>query len=317
MSKTLSTPPAARSWRDIPQHVAPRTTTKVGRRRVTFNTVKTVATIVVGLALAGGAFEVWRTWQANPSAIAGGPQSEPVREITLRTDGVLDQAWVEATLALPEGVGMMELDLFALRDRLTASGQVASAVVAREFPATLMVALEERSPVLRLRAPLDDGRLRDFLLARDGTIFMGEGFAAELLDRLPWLAGVKLAREGAGFAPLTHLGQVADLLATASSQAPALYRDWRTVSLARFDTDGHIVVQSGAVPEIVFGTREDFLSQVARLDLILERMRGGESAVVRSINLAVGAAQVPVAFDLITSSVSSFPSRSPRAHPKS
>jgi hypothetical protein len=317
MSKTLSIPPAARSWRDIPQHVTPRTTTKVGRRRVTFNMVKTVATIMVGMAFAGGALEVWRTGRANPSAITGGPQSEPVREITLRTDGVLDRAWVEATLALPDGVGMRELDLFALRDRLTASGQVAVAVVAREFPATLTVALEERSPVMRLRAPLDDGRLRDFLLARDGTIFMGEGFAAGLLETLPWLAGVQLAREDVGFAPLTHLGQVADLLATASSQAPALYREWRTVSLARYETDGHIIVQSAAVPEIIFGTREDFLSQVARLDLILERMREGESAVVRSINLAVGAAQVPVAFDLIARPVSSFPTRSPRAHPKS
>lgn len=297
MSESVSVPPAARSWRDIPQDITPRAMSPVGRRRMTWGIVKTVAMLVIVAALAFGGWEVWRTWQANPQVISGAGNSEPLRHITMRTDGVLDQAWVESTLALPEGVGMMDLDLYALREQLTASGQVATAVLTRNFPDTLEVVLVERSPVLRLRAPAGDGELRDFLLARDGTIYLGAGYREQLVDSLPWLAGMKLERDGFGFAPLADMGRVADLLATASSNAPRMYADWQVVSLERFETDGQILVKSGQVPQVIFGTREDFFTQVARLDLILDRMQRRPGEVVRSINLAIGPNQVPVAFE--------------------
>ena len=297
MSKSVSVPPVARSWRDIPQDITPRAMSTVGRRRMTLGMVKTIATVIIGLALAVGGWEIWRTWQANPQVFAGAGRSEPVRHITMQTDGVLNQTWVEQTLALPQDVGMMDLDLFALRARLTASGQVVTAVLKREFPDTLEVALVERSPVLRLRARAGDGELRDFLLARDGTIFLGDGYREELLNSLPWLAGMQLVRAGDGFAPLPDVDRVADLLATAATNAPALYADWRVVSLAQLETDGQIVVTSGQVSEVIFGTREDFFTQVARLDLILDRLRRRPGEIVRKINLAIGPSQVPVAFE--------------------
>lgn len=318
MSKTASIPPAARSWRDIPQDITPRAMSTVGRRRMTMKSVKTIATCVVLVGLAYGGFEIWRTWRANPLVLAGAGRSEPVRHVRVESDGVLGQDWVEKTLNLPKDVGMMDLDLFALRERLTAGGQVASAVLTREFPDTLEVKLVERSPVLRLRTRAGHGDVRDFLLARDGTVFLGSGYREELLESLPWLAGMKLVRAGDGFAPLDEIDRVADLLATASSHAPQLYADWRVISLARFEADGQIVVQSGQVPEVIFGTREDFFTQVARLDLILERVRRRPGEVVRSINLAVGPSQVPVAFEVpAIGALSPAPSRSNRLLPKS
>ena len=296
MSRTATPTTAARSWRDIPQEIAPRAMSPVGRRRLTFRTVRTIATVVAGVAVAAGAFEIWRTWRDTPELLASPVDSQPVRTITVLTDGVLDQAWVVRVLALPPSIGLMELDLYALRARLMASGQVASAVLTREFPDTLRVVLAERSPIVRLKAQLGSDAPREFLVARDGTVFVGEGYPVETTDSLPWLGGVRLVREGAGFLPLSGVDQVADLLATALAHAPRQYSTWRIISLARLSTDGEIVVQSAEASEIIFGTREDFYPQIARLDLILEQTAARPDQPLRRVNLAVGPAQVPVSF---------------------
>jgi cell division septal protein FtsQ len=295
MSRAATATPSARSWRDIPQEIAPRAMSREGRKRVTFRTVKTISTTVIIAALAAGAFEIWRTWQQSPQLLATPVDSQPVKTITVQTDGVLGQPWVERVLALPANIGLMELDLYALRSRLMASGQVASAALTREFPDTLKVVLAERSPIVRLRAQVGSEPARDFLVARDGTVFLGEGYEKHVLDSLPWLAGVRLEREGNGFVPLSGMDRVSDLLVTAITNVPNLYANWRVISLGRFVADGVIVVQSAEVAEIVFGTREDFYSQIARLDLILERMRAQGEPPVRAVNLAVGPSQVPVA----------------------
>jgi hypothetical protein len=298
MSRAATVTTSARSWRDIPQEIAPRAMSREGRKRVTYGTVKTIAATIVLAAMAAGAFEIWRTWKATPELLAAPIDSQPVKTITVQSDGVLGQAWVERVLALPRGIGLMELDLYALRTRLMASGQVASAVLTREFPDTLRVVLAERSPLVRLRAQIGGEPARDFLVARDGTVFVGEGFPAGITGSLPWLKGVRLVREGAGFQPLSGIDRVGDLLVTAMDNAPRLYRNWEVVSLERMTTDGEIVVTATNVNEIIFGLREDFFSQIARLDLILEHPRAASDQPLRSINLAVGPTQVPVALGL-------------------
>ncbi len=300
MNRAATVTTSARSWRDIPQEIAPRAMSREGRKRGTVRTVKTVSAIIVLAALAAGSFEIWRTWKATPEMFATPIDSQPVRAVSVQTDGVLDQAWVERVLALPEGVGLMELDLYALRSRLMASGQVASAVLTREFPDTLRVVLSERSPLVRLRAQVGQEPARDFLVARDGTVFIGEGYPPGLSSALPWIKGVRLVREGSGFQPLPGMDRVGDLLTTALANAAHLYGTWDVISLERINTDGEIVVTARNVGEIVFGLREDFYSQIARLDLILDHPQIASQQPVRSINLAVGPSQVPVALGTAT-----------------
>jgi hypothetical protein len=187
-----------------------------------------------------------------------------------------------------------------LQARLLQSGQVRVAVVARRFPDVLAVTIEERGPVLRVRAPATEGAERHLFAARDGFIFSGEGYALTLIESLPWLEGVTLERDrtGRGFAPLTGLNTVSDLLGTARASAPELARSFTSVSLARFAADGVLIVHTPEVKEIVFGTRDDFYRQLARLDYILDEIRAKPGAApVRSINLSIGGRQVPVAFE--------------------
>jgi len=299
MSKIdVASTPVARNWRDIPQTVAPRAMSAEGRRRLAFSTVRLVAAIVVTVALLWGGFEIWRTWESAPYRLAASSQSEPVKTIELRTDGVLDHAWVTSMLALPRDAGLMDLDLPALQARLTAGGQVHTAVLLRKFPATLAVTLQERTPVVRVRAALGAEPPRDFLVARDGTVFAGAGYAPVLTESLPWLDGVRLVRSGPGFARVPGLEILADLLAVTQANAPALYRSWTVVDLGRLASDGEIVVRAREVPEVVFGTRDDFFTQVAMLDATLEQL-ALNPALPRAnrINLAVGGRQVPVAFN--------------------
>jgi cell division protein FtsQ len=132
---------------------------------------------------------------------------------------------------------------------------------------------------------------------------------------LPWLAGVALAQAETGFAPLPGMARVADLLATAAGNIPRRYADWQVVSLERYASDGEILVRTKGGPEVIFGTREDFFTQVARLDLILERAQSRPDQPLRAINLAVGPSQVPVALDASPAATLVSPPRSQPRRP--
>ena len=295
-------PQTAPTWRDsVAPAAAPRPRNRTGRRRLVLSALRHWAG--VGLAAASLIFGylAWRTWNDNPAALAAPAPSAPLREIVVRGDGVLNRAWVERTLGVHPGVALMSLDLDVLRDRLLESGQVKVAVVARRFPDVLAVTLEERSPVLRVRAQSSDGVERHLFVARDGFVFTGEGYDDSVVLGLPWLGGVSLTRalSGRGFAPIAGMDSVSDLLGTARASSPGLAKDFQVVSLARYARDGVILVRTPEVAEVAFGTRDDFYRQLARLDYILDELRAKPAATpIRSINLAIGGRQVPVSFEV-------------------
>lgn len=296
-------PQTAPTWRDsIAQDTPPRPRGRTGRIRVAADAFRHWVAVGSAAACLIFGYIAWRAWNENPAALAAPAPTAPLREIAVRSDGVLGRAWVERTLRISPGTGIMDLDLAALRERLLQTGQVRVAVVARRLPDILAVTLEERSPVLRVRAQAADGRESHLFVARDGTVFIGENYDEPLVASLPWLAGVNLARDhsGLGFAKLDGLDAVAELLGTVRSSAPALARDFQIVSLARFARDGVILVRTPEVAEIAFGSGDGFYEQIARLDYILDEVRlrspAGDAAI-RSIDLALGGRQVPVAFD--------------------
>jgi cell division protein FtsQ len=258
---------------------------------------------VAGLLL-GGVFVFSELFQDNPAKMSAAVDAAPVKTIELRTDGVLDQAWTRRMLRLPAKATLMALDLLQLRDRLLADPQVRSATVARKFPDTLEVTISERSPVALINARLGAAAPRPLLVARDGVVFAGSNFSPAVLQALPWLDGIKLIRDDHRFLPVAGMGVVADLLATARNEAPHLYRDWRVVSLARLDKEGEIVVRAANVGEIIFSTLsgDDFLHQLARLDVLIDTAQARTDRPLREIDLSVGRMsdgriQVPVTFD--------------------
>ena len=296
MSKPATIAPPARTWQDISQSVSQRAMSKAGRRRRLAAMFKLGGGIAVLAAAAWGAVEISQTIADNPQKLAAAGSQTPLKEIALTTDGVLDHAWLVRTLALPKNASLMSLDLYALRARLLADGQVYAAVLMRNFPVTLAVNIQERAPVARVRAQVGDAPPQTLLVARDGVVYAGEGYAPALLSTLPWLDGVRLVRAGRGFAPIDGMETVADLLATARNQAEPLYRTFVVVSLARLASDNELIVRSRDVPEITFSTRDDYFRQLARLDYVMDLARTQPDKPLKSVNLADGL-QVPVALD--------------------
>lgn len=321
MSPSTQISPPARSWRDIPQAIAPRAMSSTGRKRMIFATVKSVAVLVFVCTCLWGGYEIYFTWQNNPSKLKAPVRSAVVREVILRGQKTLtlNHAWVVRTLALPKTADLMELDLFALRERLLVSGQVQVAELTRKFPDTLVVTIEERSPVARLNARIGEVEPKTLLVARDGVVFDGECYKEDVVQSLPFLGGIVLTRSAGRFRPIQGMDTVADLLSIARVNAPNLYRNWIVVSLAKLASDGQIVVQSSDSGEAVFGIRDDFYKQIARLDYIISESRNHPVVTpLKSINLAVGGEQVPVSFELpppLSREQSSAPSAKPATSP--
>ncbi len=314
-------PPAShltptRHWKDIPQQVSPRAMSSEGRRRVLRHAVKTIGLGLTVAALAWGAYGVVSALPDSSGKMPGSVKSAPLHDLVLVTDGVLDQPWLARTLAVPKGASLMELDLFQLRGRLLASGQVRTANLTRNFPATLAVTLAERMPVARLQVQAGPDDRLTLLVARDGVVYEGVGYDPKMVETLPWLAGVTLSRQGGVIQPIAGMAAVSDLLAKAKLEAEHLYAGWRRVSLERLASDGEIAVFTQDGLTVTFGTNEDFFRQLANLDAILDAARAHPEKALREINLAVGG-QVPVAFaPAATDPVAAPPSRTPASSPR-
>ncbi|MDX2186303.1 MAG: FtsQ-type POTRA domain-containing protein [Opitutaceae bacterium] len=302
MISPAATPAQPRSWRDIPQDIAPRALSAEGRKRRSWRTLRVVAWSLLGLASLAGGYEIYQTLQEDPSRLKAPVKATPVRAVSMRTDGVLDLAWVKEALALPPGADLMELDLFALRDRLVSHPQVRDAVVTRRFPDTVAVVLNERFPVARVMVQFKDAKPVPYCVARDGVLFEGVNQRKDFLDTLPYLEGVKIKRLAKGLAPLEGMDTVADLLQAARTNAPGLYSKWRVVNTAQLRADGILKIKTTDIPEVIFGTRDNFTRQLAFLDTVIDEVKARSiSAPLKSVNLAVGLSangiQVPVAFE--------------------
>jgi cell division protein FtsQ len=295
MSLPASIPPPSRSWKDIRQAVSPRAMSKEGHRRRTVAGLKFAAVCAFLLGGFAAAIAIYLTWESNPASLKDAGGSLPVKQVVFSTDGVLDRAWLDQTLALPKRVSLMSLDLVALERRLLASGQAQSVVIRRRFADnSLVVGVQERTPVARLMAQLDGEAPRLRLVARDGVVYEGVGYEASALDRLPWLDGVKLRRSSkTGIEPITEMDKTARLLQTAQSLVPDLFSGWQVVSLARLASDDQILVHSKAIPEIVFDARNEFPLQLARLGYIVDFLHSKGAPPLQRIDLALGG-QVPV-----------------------
>lgn len=300
MSKIFPAPLQARSWRDIPQPVKARAMSGGGRRRWIMAGLRVASFSAVVVTVGWGAWQLAEVLRHGPEKMPGVIKTVAVKDVLLVTDGVLDHPWVVSTLALPKGISLLELNLQKLRERLLAGGQIKTATLTLNFPETLAVTISERSPVARIKAAFPDGSHQELLVARDGVVFHGVDFDAAMIATLPWLEGFTLTRQAGGFLPIAGMEPVAELLAKAKLEAEERYRTWEVVSLARLRSDGEIEVRTQSGTRVIFGTRDDYFRQLARLDLLLDRVAETHpDRVLGEINLTLGA-QVPFTFAALT-----------------
>jgi cell division septal protein FtsQ len=305
MTKDTIVLPDTRSWRDIPQHVRPRAMSSEGRRRLAMGTVRAVLGVTMVSAVCWVGWEVSEVLREGPGSLSVSAKDERVRNLVLVTDGVLDKRWLARTLAIPANATLMGLDLVQLRSRVLGDAQVASASVSRNFPDTLTVRVSERSPVVRLMAQTGGEAPRMLLVSRDGVAFDGTGFDPAMVDSLPWVEGAPDLRRGGSAAPIPGMSAVSDLLASAKLEAEGLYRTWQVISIGRLASDGEIEVRTKDGMRVIFGTDENFLRQIARLDLLIDSTTD-PTRPLRQVDLSLGS-QVPVAYGTAAPTLSAPP----------
>lgn len=262
-------------WRELDQDVNPRTLSAHGRRRLAVAVGQAVFFVLLGCATAWGAWQVLRPMVVDTTVVNDPWCDEPLKEVVVIPDasGVLPDEWVKQTMKLPKRTAFLDLDLFELRDRLLANGQVRSVELRRRAPGTLEVTLVERTPVLRVRIPQADGRPKTFLVARDGVVYEGFGYAPQRLDEIPYLAGVRIVpRKRGGYQPIDGMDHAAGLVLAAQQHTPDLFRDWTVVNLGRLATHDEIVVRARDVPEIVFTSNDDYAKQLGYLSGVYQRV---------------------------------------------
>ncbi|MFY9923563.1 MAG: FtsQ-type POTRA domain-containing protein [Opitutaceae bacterium] len=305
MSKDTYALPETRTWREIPQQVRPRAMSMEGRRRMAMGVMRAVIGTAVIVGVSWGAWEVAAVLRDKTDAMPDAAKSDRVRSLVLATDGVLDRNWLAKTLSIAPDATLMGLDLNQLRAKVLADEQVSTASIVRNFPDTLTVRISERSPVARMMAQAPGGAPKMLLVARDGIAFAGVGFDPAMVETLPWLDGITLSRTPRGLEPIEGMRLVSDLLASAKLEAENLYRNWQVISLAHLATDGEIEVHTRDGMKIIFGTKEDYLRQIARLDLLVDESND-PTRPLREVNLALGA-QVPVAYGTAAPTLNASP----------
>ncbi len=273
--KSRSGPVQVRSWKSIQQKVQrPPAATRRSRRR---NFLFLAGAVFLSVFIIFGSYLVL----FETERLFGKSTEFPLKEISFETDGTLPRGWLDARISLVEGTSLLQTDIYELRERLEAHPQVASCVVRRRFPDALDIRITEQKPVLRIVIREQSGR-REAFVARDGTVFPGVGLDRASVRRMPFLTGVELVERPGGYAPIPGFRTVADLVTTAMSGYPGLYRTWRIVDLSLFDPDpaasfSAIRVRGTAFNEALFGS-DDFSAQLLRLQdiLMLARERGIE-----------------------------------------
>lgn len=227
-------------------------------------------------ALAAGLMFVAYLVRDNQQRLSFAAPTKPAVEVVFESDGVLSRGWFAEHFRDP-GKPLREIDLRSLKEGIERHGQIHSARVSVRLPDQLIVRVQEREPILRARLQPSDADPIDLLIASDGTVYAGSDYPAQALARLPYIAGIRVSREGDGFQSLQGMETLAELLRLARVEAPELYRGWRVVSCEQYDGDPYALnavlrVRGRHVREAVF-LPHDFGPQLERLKQVVEHAR--------------------------------------------
>jgi hypothetical protein len=164
---------------------------------------------------------------------------QPLGKIELRTDGVLSAELLAPHLVLPPNIDLMEIDLNALRQRLSLLEQVQEVEVARQFQdRSLQITLREEIPFAQVRLQ-GNGEQEVLCVSVSGKAFRSIGYDEKWLRSLPYLSGRPLQkRDTATYHFGCALGPIDDFLGWCREKYPEIYAQIQHLSLEYWDPDG-------------------------------------------------------------------------------
>lgn len=305
-SKGSSSASGAQSWRELAGPRRKRLNSPQARRRRWVKWLKFVGVLVAAVLLVLLAYFLTTLIRNREEPIQISTPSREIEQVIFDTDGALTDRWLGSVIQLEKGTTMMEVDIYALKQSLENEAQVVTASVERIFPSSLKIVLKERVPVLRIALAGPDNQPEYRVVARDGTLYRGIGYAEASLSLLPFLQPYQ--RADGGMLPLRGIERVADLLDEALRRQPEFFRTWKVISLEHYSGDpslaGEVIeVRSSLVPRIIFGASADFGQQLDRLMLILEYVKARGNPAIKRIDLSL---RGNAAVQFISGRISSF-----------
>lgn len=289
-NKSSTAAAGAQSWRELAGSNHSRINSPQAKKRRRLKLFKLFFGVIVLVAIVAACYWAGRYLQQSKETLTIKTPSQPVQRLLFNTDGVLPDQWVRAVIKLRPGTSMMEVDIYGLKQKLEAQGQVKSASVERVFPGDLKITLQERTPVLRLAIEDTSGKRKVRIVARDGTVYDGTGYPKSMLQRLPYILPYR--HPDGSYLPLRGVDRVADLLDYARNNSPELLATWQVVSLRHYSGElelpGQVIeVRSGSIPRVIFSASADYGKQLDRLKYILSYIRSRDNQSIERVDLSL------------------------------
>ncbi|MDR1434861.1 MAG: FtsQ-type POTRA domain-containing protein [Puniceicoccales bacterium] len=217
---------------------------------------------------------------------------QPLNCVKFKSNGVLTPQWVKPFLPdLRIGVDMMDIDIFAIKQKIETCSQIKTAVVERQFPGTLKITVEERIPLLRLL--VRDGKLtNEMLIDGEGVVFHGEEISEFDRRSMPFLSGIVLKKTRDGYyEQVPMLDKVYRLIHIAKTKYWSIYAQMEVISIEKLKKKSvpwsRIDVRCQCASLVIFEDG-DFDEQLKRLDLLLNTPKIRERLPVERIDLSLG-----------------------------
>ena len=143
------------SWRKIQQSNRRTKTTKVARKRSLMIFFNAALVFLLFIAIITGIVAVYYLGDFGKGRGSGGGSSSI--DVDFESDGVLTERWFRGAFEDVLVSDVRQVDVNLLEEQLEQYGQVASAAVTLSLPSNLVIEVEERQPILRMRVRNSDG----------------------------------------------------------------------------------------------------------------------------------------------------------------
>ena len=252
--------------------------------RVAWLWIRAVALIAIVGALGYGAYYLYENTFFEEIFSA---KSGEVKRVEFKTDGLITAKWLADFVNIPKNAKLNEVDIFAIKNALTALPQVESAAVERAYPDAIKITLVEYKPFMKLFTQVS-GKQRIFIMTLGGKFFEPVCIPPEMIDAMPKLEGWKPVFSGSSPADYKAAGKVAEFLEAAYKYAPQEARSWKRIDVSELEsrTLPLICVRTDSDMEIVFAPR-DYKKQFERLEYILRYRKENPLTIIKRIDLSI------------------------------
>ena len=269
-----------RSWKALSQDVGETPVTPQARRRRWLPVMKGLALCGFAAGVVYGGLQVKDSFGAvKRSVVSGIGEDALIGEVNFQTDGVLDESFVKQYLDLYEGIPLMDADIFEIKERLEAMGQIRTARVERSIAnATISIFVSERRPVFKMLVQANSGNELQ-LVDADGVSFRGKGFTRNTLLRLPAIGGVSLQSEAGEYLPIPEVGELNHVQRTVRDLVPQWFAGLSSIlirpkSITSEFLGNNYILRTAWCQELVLDA-ESLEDQLIRLDRLLQDLVSG------------------------------------------